>query len=46
MIKKIWKFFRIISVKLLQFFIALLFVLCVMLAFMALKDPKVLDYFL
>lgn len=46
MIKKVGNFFYIISIKFLQFFIALLFVLYVMIIFMALKDSKVLDYFL
>ena len=45
MVKKIWKILWRTCIKFLQFFVALMFVLCVMLAFMSLKDPSVLDFF-
>ena len=45
MVKKILETLRIVCVKFLQFFVALMFVLCVMLIFMSLKDPSVLDFF-
>ena|GEM_PF-5676744 len=44
MVKKILKIFYILFVGFLKFFVALMFVLCAMYAFMAVQDPTVLDF--